>query len=59
MSNERVGGIYLGIFDKAKPNDLTAAEVSALWLQYTGDSMGYVFTNIFLILLKTKRLNPF
>jgi hypothetical protein len=58
MSNERVGGIYLGIFDKAKPNDLTAAEVSALWLQYTGDSMGICVYKYFLNIVENQEIKP-
>lgn len=35
----KIGGISLRFLEKTKTNTLTAAEVSALWLQYMGDSM--------------------
>jgi hypothetical protein len=38
----------LGIFGKTKPNSLTSAEVSALWLQYMGDSMAICVYKYFL-----------
>lgn len=48
----------LGIFGKTKPNTLTAAEVSALWLQYMGDSMAVCVYKYFLTIVEDKEIKP-
>jgi hypothetical protein len=48
----------LGIFNKAKDNMLTAAEVSALWLQYLGDSMAICVYKYFLNIVENKEIKP-
>jgi hypothetical protein len=48
----------LGIFGKTKPNTLTAAEVSALWLQYMGDSMAICVYKYFLNIVENKEIKP-
>jgi hypothetical protein len=48
----------LGIFDKTKPNKLTAAEVSALWLQYMGDSMAICVYKYFLNIVEDIEIKP-
>jgi hypothetical protein len=50
-----LGVILLGIFHKsAKPDSLTVSEVSALWLQYTGDSMAICMYKYFLKIVEHK-----
>ncbi|MEH7385565.1 DUF3231 family protein [Bacillus sp. JJ1521] len=46
----------MGIFSKSKniPDTLTAAEVSALWMQYLGDSMSICMHKYFLSIVKNK-----
>lgn len=46
----------LGVFGNSKPNTLTAAEVSALWLQYMGDSMAICVFNYFLTIVENKEI---
>jgi polyhydroxyalkanoate synthesis regulator protein len=46
----------LGIFKKT--NTLTAAEVSALWLQYMGDSMAICVYKYFLNIVENKEIKP-
>jgi hypothetical protein len=48
----------LGIFRKAKTNTLTAAEVSALWLQYLGDSMAICVYTYFLTIVENEEIKP-
>jgi hypothetical protein len=48
----------LGIFRKEKINTLTAAEVSALWLQYNGDSMAICVYKYFLNIVENKEIKP-
>ncbi|WP_299094572.1 DUF3231 family protein [uncultured Metabacillus sp.] len=44
----------MGIFGKTKGNTLTTAEVSALWLQYMGDSMAICMYRYFLNIVEDK-----
>lgn len=46
----------MGVFDKLKLNKLTAAEVSALWLQYMGDSMAICVSKYFLNIVEDKEI---
>lgn len=46
----------LGIFNKTKTNTLTAAEVSALWLQYLGDRMAICVYKYFLNIVENKEV---
>lgn len=46
----------LGIFSKTKNNTLTAAEISALWLQYLGDSMAICVYKYFLNIVENKEI---
>ncbi|GAB3806202.1 DUF3231 family protein [Virgibacillus kimchii] len=46
----------MGIFDKAKDNTLTSAEVSSLWLQYMGDTMAICIYRYFLATVKDKEI---
>lgn len=46
----------MGVFGKEKPNSLTAAEVSALWLQYLGDSMAICIYKYFLNIVEDKEI---
>ena len=48
----------MGIFRKAKTNTLTAAEVSALWLQYLGDSMAICVYKYFLTIVENEEIKP-
>jgi hypothetical protein len=48
----------LGIFRNTKTNTLTAAEVSALWLQYSGDSMAVCVYKYFLNIVENKEIKP-
>jgi hypothetical protein len=48
----------LGFFRKAKTNTLTAAEVSALWLQYLGDSMAICVYKYFLTIVENEEIKP-
>jgi hypothetical protein len=48
----------LGIFRKTKTNTLTAAEASALWLQYQGDSMAICVYKYFLNIVENKEIKP-
>lgn len=48
----------LGIFSSKKSNPLTAAEVSALWLQYLGDSMAICVYKYFLNIVENKEIKP-
>ncbi|MFJ7726171.1 DUF3231 family protein [Neobacillus sp. NPDC097160] len=48
----------MGIFKKSKTNTLTAAEVSALWLQYLGDSMAICVFKYFLTIVENKEIKP-
>jgi hypothetical protein len=48
----------LGIFKKTKTNTLTAAEISALWLQYMGDSMSICIYKYFLNIVENKEIKP-
>jgi hypothetical protein len=48
----------LSIFRKAATNALTAAEVSALWLQYLGDSMAICVFNYFLNIVENTDIKP-
>lgn len=48
----------LGVFGKSKANTLTAAEVSALWLQYLGDSMAICVYKYFLNIVEDKEIKP-
>ncbi|MFS0823160.1 DUF3231 family protein [Bacillus sp. 1P02SD] len=50
----------MGIFkeSKNKTNRLTAAEVSALWLQYMGDSMAICVYKYFLNIVENKEIKP-
>ncbi|MDQ0226399.1 DUF3231 family protein [Metabacillus niabensis] len=53
-----IGGISFGIFNKAKKNPLTASEVSALWLQYMGDSMAICIYKYFLKIVENSDIKP-
>ncbi|WP_102272292.1 DUF3231 family protein [Cytobacillus massiliigabonensis] len=46
----------MGILRKAKTSTLTAAEVSALWLQYLGDSMAICIYKYFLNIVENKEI---
>ena len=48
----------MGIFRKSKTNTLTAAEVSALWLQYLGDSMAICVYKYFLNIVENNEIKP-
>lgn len=48
----------MGIFNKAKKNPLTASEVSALWLQYMGDSMAICIYKYFLKIVENTDIKP-
>ncbi|MGX6445192.1 DUF3231 family protein [Neobacillus sp. K501] len=48
----------MGIFSSKKSNPLTAAEVSALWLQYLGDSMAICVYKYFLNIVENKEIKP-
>lgn len=48
----------MGIFRKTKTNKLTAAEISALWLQYSGDSMAICIYKYFLNIVENKEIKP-
>jgi hypothetical protein len=48
----------VGIFNKTKKTTLTAAEVSALWLQYLGDSMAICVYKYFLKIVENKEIKP-
>ncbi|MFZ7942922.1 DUF3231 family protein [Neobacillus sp. 19] len=48
----------MAIFRKKKTNTLTAAEVSALWLQYTGDSMAICVYKYFLNIVENNEIKP-
>lgn len=48
----------MGIFRTAKTSTLTAAEVSALWLQYLGDSMAICVYKYFLNIVENKEIKP-
>ncbi|MCM3690355.1 DUF3231 family protein [Neobacillus niacini] len=48
----------MGIFRKSKANTLTAAEVSALWLQYLGDSMAICVYKYFLNIVENDEIKP-
>ncbi|WP_260871640.1 DUF3231 family protein [Bacillus sp. X1(2014)] len=48
----------MDIFRKTKTNTLTASEVSALWIQYTGDSMAICVYKYFLNIVENKEIKP-
>ncbi|WP_066248491.1 DUF3231 family protein [Neobacillus drentensis] len=48
----------MGIFGKSNTNNLTAAEVSALWLQYLGDSMAICIFKYFLHIVENEEIKP-
>jgi hypothetical protein len=48
----------MGIFRKSKNITLTAAEVSALWLQYLGDSMAVCVYKYFLNIVENNEIKP-
>jgi hypothetical protein len=48
----------LGIFKQTKTQKLTAAEVSALWLQYMGDSMSICVYKYFLKIIENNEIKP-
>lgn len=48
----------MGIFGKTKANGLTTAEVSALWLQYMGDTMAICVYKYFLKIVENKEIKP-
>ncbi|WP_040203398.1 DUF3231 family protein [Neobacillus jeddahensis] len=48
----------MGIFRKTKTNTLTAAELSALWLQYSGDSMAICIYKYFLKIVENNEIKP-
>jgi hypothetical protein len=48
----------MGIFRKSKKNTLTAAEVSALWLQYLGDSMAICVYKYFNNIVENTEIKP-
>jgi hypothetical protein len=50
--------LHLSIFRKTKNSTLTAAEVSALWLQYMGDSMAVCVYKYFLNIVENKEIKP-
>lgn len=45
-------------FKKITTNTLTAAEVSALWLQYMGDSMAICIYKYYLNIVENKEIKP-
>ncbi|WP_232490171.1 DUF3231 family protein [Neobacillus cucumis] len=46
----------MGIFNKENRNTLTSAEVSALWLQYMGDSMAICVYKYFLTIVENREI---
>ncbi|WP_423800863.1 DUF3231 family protein [Neobacillus sp. SAB-20_R2A] len=48
----------MGIFKQKSANKLTAAEVSALWLQYMGDSMAVCVYKYFLKIVENNGIKP-
>ncbi|WP_066307130.1 DUF3231 family protein [Bacillus sp. FJAT-29814] len=48
----------MDFFKKTKTDTLTAAEVSALWLQYTGDSMAICVYRYFLTIVENEEIKP-
>lgn len=48
----------MGIIKKIKNNTLTSAEVSALWLQYMGDSMAICVYKYFLKIVENNEIKP-
>nr|WP_263327195.1 DUF3231 family protein [Neobacillus sp. Marseille-Q6967] len=48
----------MGIFGKTKKDTLSAAEVSALWHQYMGDSMAICVYKYFLKIVENKEIKP-
>ena len=46
----------MGILEKTKKNTLTTAEVSALWLQYMGDSMAICVYKYFLKIVEDNKI---
>jgi hypothetical protein len=56
LVNEKLGVYPLVIFKKAKSNTLTAAEASALWLQYSGDTMAICVYKYFLNIVEDKEI---
>ncbi|MFC4803311.1 DUF3231 family protein [Neobacillus sp. GCM10023253] len=48
----------MGIFKQKSANKLTAAEVSALWLQYMGDSMAICVYKYFLKIVENNEIKP-
>lgn len=48
----------MGIFKKSKTCTLTSAELSALWLQYMGDSMAVCVYKYFLEIVEDKEIKP-
>jgi hypothetical protein len=46
----------MGIFKKTKASTLTAAEISALWLQYSGDSMAICMYKYFLNIVENEEI---
>ncbi|MBS4174749.1 DUF3231 family protein [Bacillus sp. FJAT-49736] len=46
------------MFGSEKTNNLTAAEISALWLQYTGDSMAICVYKYFLNIVENQEIKP-
>jgi len=48
----------MGLFKKTKTNHLTAAEASALWLQYLGDSMAICVYKYFVNIVENKEIRP-
>lgn len=48
----------MSIFGKRKPDKLTAAEVSALWLQYMGDSMAICVYKYFNNIVENQEIKP-
>lgn len=55
---EKLEVFLLGLFNKSKKNPLTAAEVSALWLQYLGDSMAICVYKYFLKIVENQDIKP-
>lgn len=51
-----MGVFFLGIFRETKKDTLTAAEVSALWLQYMGDSMAICVYKYFHEIVENKEI---
>jgi hypothetical protein len=54
----KLEGFSMGIFRKSKTDTLTAAEVSALWLQYLGDSMAICVYKYFLNIVENTEIKP-